>query len=57
MKRSILGLAAAAAMLAFGAGDVRADGELHIYNWGNYTNPELISKFEEMYGVTVTLDG
>lgn len=31
-------------------------GELHIYNWGNYTNPELIKKFEETYKVKVTLD-
>jgi spermidine/putrescine transport system substrate-binding protein len=31
-------------------------GELHIYNWGNYTNPDLIKKFEETYKVKVTLD-
>jgi len=31
-------------------------GELHIYNWGNYTNPELIKKFQETYKVKVTLD-
>jgi spermidine/putrescine transport system substrate-binding protein len=31
-------------------------GELHIYNWGNYTNPELIKKFEATYKVKVTLD-
>lgn len=56
MKKRILGLAAAAA-LVLGAGGARADGELHIYNWGNYTNPDLITKFEEQYGVAVTLDG
>lgn len=33
-----------------------ADGELHIYNWGNYTNPKLIEKFEKQYNVKVTLD-
>src|SRR5690349_24948129 len=32
-----------------------ADGELHIYNWGNYTNPDLIKKFEEAYKVKVTV--
>jgi spermidine/putrescine transport system substrate-binding protein len=32
-----------------------AAGELNIYNWGNYTNPELIKKFEEKYDVKVTL--
>ena len=34
---------------------VAAEGELHIYNWGNYTNPELIKKFEETYKVKVTI--
>ena len=29
------------------AGMARADGELNIYNWGNYTSPELIKKFED----------
>ena len=32
-----------------------AAGELHIYNWGNYTNPELIKKFEQTYDVKVTI--
>jgi spermidine/putrescine transport system substrate-binding protein len=33
-----------------------AAGELHIYNWGDYTNPKLIEKFEKQYDVKVTLD-
>ena len=32
-----------------------AEGELNIYNWGNYTNPDLIKKFEEKYKVKVTI--
>jgi spermidine/putrescine transport system substrate-binding protein len=32
-----------------------AAGELNIFNWGNYTNPELIKKFEEKYDVKVTV--
>ncbi len=32
-----------------------AEGELNIYNWGNYTNPELIEKFEKEYDVKVTI--
>ena len=55
MARRILGLAAAAA-LALAAGPVYADGELHIYNWGDYTNPKLIKKFEETFKVKVSLD-
>lgn len=29
--------------------------ELNIYNWGNYTNPALIEKFEKETGISVTL--
>ncbi len=54
MKIMKLGLACGAAMLAM-AGSAAADGELNIYNWGNYTNPELIKKFEEQYKVKVTV--
>ena len=32
-----------------------AEGELNIYNWGNYTSPELIQKFEDEYDVDVTV--
>lgn len=46
----------AGAALAFGAGTALADGELHIDNYGDYTNPELIKKFEKTYNVKVTLD-
>ena len=38
-----------------GAGPAAAEGELHIFNWGNYTNPELITKFEKAYDVKVTV--
>jgi spermidine/putrescine transport system substrate-binding protein len=42
------------AMLA-SASIARADGELNIYNWGNYTSPEMIKKFEDTYKVKVTV--
>ncbi len=45
---------AAAALLAF-AGAAQAAGELHIFNWGDYTSPELIKKFEAKYDVKVTV--
>ena len=32
------------------------DGDLFFYNWSDYMDPELIEKFEEQYGVTVTED-
>jgi len=47
-------LTTAFAMVAF-SGAALADGELNIYNWGNYTNPDLIKKFEEAYNVKVTI--
>lgn len=45
------------AVLALSAGitTAQADGELHIYNWGNYTSPDLIKKFEKANNVKVTL--
>jgi len=53
MKR-YLGIAAAAVLL--GAGPALADGQLHIYNWGDYTNPALLEKFTAETGIEVTLD-
>ena len=55
MKLRLLGMTAAIA-IAVAAGPALADGELHIYNWGDYTNPKLVEKFEKAYNVKVTLD-
>jgi spermidine/putrescine transport system substrate-binding protein len=32
-----------------------AQGTLNLYNWGNYTPPEMIEKFEAETGISVTL--
>lgn len=32
-----------------------AEGELNIFNWGNYTSPEMIEKFEKEFDVKVTI--
>ncbi len=45
---------AAATTLALTAGGAFAQ-ELNIYNWGNYTNPKLIEKFEAETGIKVTI--
>ncbi|MCB4769790.1 extracellular solute-binding protein [Ancylobacter sp. Lp-2] len=42
------------AILGF-AGSAAAEGALNIYNWGDYTSPELIKKFEDKYNVKVTV--
>src|SRR5574338_831335 len=54
MKLALLGAVAGLA-LAASATTALADGELQIYNWGDYTNPDLIKKFEETYNVKVTV--
>jgi spermidine/putrescine transport system substrate-binding protein len=43
------------AVVLAAAAPAAAEGELNIFNWGNYTNPELIKKFEETYHIKVTL--
>ena len=52
MKTTIAALGAA---LMASTGLARAEGELNIFNWGNYTNPDLITKFEQTYNVKVTI--
>ena len=51
MKRALL----AAAAFALTVSPALAEGELNIFNWGNYTNPELIEKFEKEFDVKVTV--
>lgn len=43
----------AAFLLSTVAGN--AEGVLNIYNWGNYTSPEMIKKFEKEFDVKVTI--
>jgi spermidine/putrescine transport system substrate-binding protein len=56
MKTKILSLGLALGLAAAG-GMSFAAGTLNIYNWGNYTSPEMIKKFEAAYDVKVTIDG
>lgn len=42
--------------LALSAGVALAEGDLFLYNWTDYTAPELITKFESETGISVTLD-
>ena len=45
MKLKLAGVAIGALMLAM-AVPAAAEGELNIFNWGDYTSPEMIKKFE-----------
>ena len=38
-----------------GAPAAQAAGELNLFNWGDYTSPELIEKFEKAHDVKVTI--
>lgn len=38
------------------AAPARAGGELYIYNWTDYTAPDLVRKFEAETGIKVTVD-
>ena len=33
-----------------------AQGQLNIYNWGDYINPEVLTRFTEETGIKVSLD-
>ncbi len=54
MKRLLTIFAATAALLTLGS--ARAEGELFIYNWTEYTPPELVEKFEKETGIKVSVD-
>lgn len=54
MKKQALTLALGAAAL-LGTTALASAETLNIYNWGNYTSPELIENFEAETGISVTL--
>lgn len=45
----------AIAILLAGTSLAQAEGVLQLYNWGNYTSPELLAKFEKETGIKVTV--
>jgi spermidine/putrescine transport system substrate-binding protein len=47
---------AAVAAIALFSGPANAQGDLFLYNWTDYTSPELIEKFESETGIDVTID-
>lgn len=52
MKTCIIG-GVAALLATTGLG--HAEGVVNLYNWGNYTNPELLTKFEAETGIRVNV--
>ena len=56
MTRPTAPLAIAAALAAAASGTAaHAAGELNLFNWGDYTSPELLEKFEAEHDVKVTV--
>ncbi|MEM7168637.1 MAG: spermidine/putrescine ABC transporter substrate-binding protein [Pseudomonadota bacterium] len=54
-KASVLGLAMVWGGIAL-SGPAHAEGQLNIYNWGDYINPDVLTRFTEDTGIEVTLD-
>ena len=54
MKKKMMLVAVAVVFLAV-SGMAMAAGELNFYNWGNYTSPDLIKKFEAKYDIKVNI--
>ncbi len=50
-----LKIAISAAALACASTTALADGELNIFNWGDYISPDMVKKFEETYKIKVTV--
>lgn len=53
MKTQVAGLALSFTVMA---GAAAAEGTLSLYNWGDYINPDVLTKFTEETGIAVTLD-
>jgi len=51
MKKTVTALV----MLMASTGLASAEGVLNLYNWGNYTSPEMLEKFKAETGITVTV--
>lgn len=49
-------LLSTAALIALATGAAHAEGKLNIYNWTDYTAPDVIAKFEKETGIKVTID-
>ena len=44
-----------AGLMALATGAAAQDRQLQLYNWGDYTSPEMIEKFEAETGIDVTI--
>ena len=58
LRRTALAAAAAAVLAGISglSGPAAAEGQLNVYNWGDYINPDVLTRFTEETGIEVTLD-
>ena len=56
MNRKTIVLATVACLTAAIPSFGHAAGELHLFNWTDYTSDEMIAKFEKETGIKVTID-
>lgn len=56
LKTLVSSVAASGMLAAACIGQAQAAGELHLYNWGEYINPEVIDRFSKEFDVDVSLD-
>ena len=54
MRKGILALSAAAALLVAGCGSSKP--KLHVFTWADYIDPELVERFEKENGCRVVID-
>src|SRR3954471_15364127 len=56
MARELIKILAGLGLAWAAAADPTGANELFLYNWSNYTSPELLKKFEAETGIRVRLD-
>ena len=57
MKKGLfIGALCVMGMLFAGCGKDYPNGEVVVYNWGEYINEDVIEMFEEEYGIEVVYD-
>jgi len=55
-KQTLLALTTVASSLLVLSHPAHAEGQLNIYNWGDYINPEVLTRFTADTGIEVQLD-
>ena len=57
MKKLMIGILGLTCLFALaGCSKTYANGEVYVYNWGEYCDPETLEMFEEEYDIKVIYD-